>query len=69
VGHVIILATQEAEIKRIEVGRQPGQIVPETLSQKKPFKKRAGGMAQGVSPEAKLQYWRWEWRAGKLYTQ
>jgi hypothetical protein len=30
----VILATQEAEIRRITVGSQPGQIVPKTLSQK-----------------------------------
>jgi hypothetical protein len=32
----IILATQEAEIRRIMVQSQLGQIVHETLSQKKP---------------------------------
>jgi hypothetical protein len=52
----VILATQEAEIRRIEVWSQPGQIVPETLSQKKHLQKRAGGVAQGVGPEFKLQY-------------
>jgi hypothetical protein len=31
----VILATQEAEIRRITVQSQPGQIVHETLSQKK----------------------------------
>jgi hypothetical protein len=31
----VILATQEAEIRRITVQRQPGQIVHETLSRKK----------------------------------
>jgi hypothetical protein len=31
----VILATQEAEIRRIEVRSQPGQIVHETLSRKK----------------------------------
>jgi hypothetical protein len=30
----IILATQEAEIRRIKVQSQPGQIAPETLVQK-----------------------------------
>jgi hypothetical protein len=30
----VILVTQEAEIRRIMVQRQPGQIVCETLSQK-----------------------------------
>jgi hypothetical protein len=32
----VILPTQEAEIRRIEVQNQPGQIVLETLSQKSP---------------------------------
>jgi hypothetical protein len=31
----VILATQETEIRRITVRSQPGQIVYETLSQKK----------------------------------
>jgi hypothetical protein len=35
----VILATQEAEIRRIMVRSQPGQIVHETLSQKKKRKK------------------------------
>jgi hypothetical protein len=34
----------------------PGQIVPETLSQKNPSQKRSGGVAQGVGPEFKPQY-------------
>jgi hypothetical protein len=41
----IILATQEAEISKIAVQSQPGQIVHETLSQKKKnHKNRAGGV-------------------------
>jgi hypothetical protein len=51
-----ILATQEAEIRRIKVQSQPGQIVLETLSRKNPLQKRAGGVAQGVGPEFKPQY-------------
>jgi hypothetical protein len=35
----VILATQEAEIRRITVQSQPGQIVQETLSQKTLHKK------------------------------
>jgi hypothetical protein len=35
----IILATQEAEIRRISVWSQPGQIVHETLPEKKPITK------------------------------
>jgi hypothetical protein len=46
----VILATQEAEIRRITVQSQLGQIVPETLSQKNPLLKRVGGVAQGVGP-------------------
>jgi hypothetical protein len=37
----IILATQEAEIRRIVVQNQPGQIVHETISHKNPSQKRA----------------------------
>jgi hypothetical protein len=53
---LVILSTQEAEIRRIAVQNQPGQIVPETLFQKNPSQKRASGVAQGVSPEFKPQY-------------
>jgi hypothetical protein len=35
----VILATQEAEIRRIKIGSQLGQIVHETLSQKHPSQK------------------------------
>jgi hypothetical protein len=35
----VILATQEAEIRRIEVRSKPWQIVQETLSQKTQHKK------------------------------
>jgi hypothetical protein len=53
----VILATQEAEIRRIELQSQLGQIVCETLCQKKkPLLKRAGGVVQGASPEFKPQY-------------
>jgi hypothetical protein len=42
---------------RILVQNQPGQIVHETLSQKKKkSQKRAGRVSQGVGPEFKLQY-------------
>jgi hypothetical protein len=41
----VILATQEAEIRRIAVRSQPRQIVHETLSQKTLHKNRAGGVA------------------------
>jgi hypothetical protein len=34
----------------------PGQIVHQTLFQKNPSQKRAGGVAQGVDPEFILQY-------------
>jgi hypothetical protein len=52
----IILATQEAEIRKIKFQSQPGQIVHKTLSRKHPTQKRAGGVAQGVGPEFKPQY-------------
>jgi hypothetical protein len=51
----IVLATQEAEIRRIVVRSQPGQIVRETLSRRNPSPKRAGGVAQGEGPEFKSQ--------------
>jgi hypothetical protein len=44
----IILATQEAEIRRIVVQSQTWQIVRKTLSKKIPSQKRAGKAAQGV---------------------
>jgi hypothetical protein len=47
----IILATQEAEIRRITVESQPRQIVHEILSRKILHKNRAG-----ESPEFKPQY-------------
>jgi hypothetical protein len=52
----VILATQEAEIRRIEVQNDPSQTVHETISQKNPSQKRAGGVAQGVGPKFKPQY-------------
>jgi hypothetical protein len=52
----VILATQEAEIRRIVVQSQHKQTVHKTLSQKNLQKKRVGGVAQGVSPEFKPQY-------------
>jgi hypothetical protein len=49
VGHwwltYVVLATQEAEIRRIEVQNQHRQIVLETLSGKYLTQKRAGGVA------------------------
>jgi hypothetical protein len=49
----VILATQEAEIRRIMVQSQSGQIVYETLSQKNQTQKISGGVAQGVGSEFK----------------
>jgi hypothetical protein len=45
----VILAPQEAEIRRILVWNQAGQRVFRTLSQKNPSQKRSGGVAQGIS--------------------
>jgi hypothetical protein len=36
----VILATQEAEIRKITILSQPGQIVHKTLSQKNPSQKK-----------------------------
>jgi hypothetical protein len=53
----VILASQEAEIRKIMVQSQLGQIVHENLSKKKkPSQKRAGGVAQGTDSEFKPQY-------------
>jgi hypothetical protein len=52
----VILATQEAEIRRITVQSQPREIVHKTLSQKNLTQKMAGGVGQGVGPESKPQY-------------
>jgi hypothetical protein len=51
----VTLATQEAEVRKIEVWSQPGKIVYETPSQKKISQKKAGG-AQGIGPHLKPQY-------------
>jgi hypothetical protein len=53
----VILATHEVEIRKIKIQSQPGQIVLETLSWKHPsqIKGGAGGVAQGVGPEFKIQ--------------
>jgi hypothetical protein len=40
-----ILATQEAEIRWIEIQSQPKQIVGDTLSRKNPKQKRTGRVA------------------------
>jgi hypothetical protein len=53
----VILATQEAEIRRIEIQSQPGQTVHKNLSQKKKKSpKRADRVAQGVGHEFKPQH-------------
>jgi hypothetical protein len=44
----VILAIQEAEIRRTEVQHQIRKILQETLSQKYPTQKSAGGVAQVV---------------------
>jgi hypothetical protein len=50
----VILATHEAEIRKIAVWSQLRQIVSKTLS----WKNSSGGVAQGVEPEFKPQYWK-----------
>jgi hypothetical protein len=50
----VILATQEAQIRRLMVQTQPGQIVLKTLPQKT-HRKKGWLMAQGVGPEFKSQ--------------
>jgi hypothetical protein len=42
----VILASREAEIRRIKAQSQTGQIVHKTLSRKYPTQNRAGGVVQ-----------------------
>jgi hypothetical protein len=44
----VLIAMKEAEIGRITVQGQPGQIVHETLFRKYSTQKRAGGVTQVV---------------------
>jgi hypothetical protein len=53
---LVILSTQEAEIRRIVVLNQSGQTFHETLSQKALHNNRAGRVSQGEGPELKTQY-------------
>jgi hypothetical protein len=54
---LVILATQEAEIRRIGVQSQPDKRFVRSYLQKNPSQKnRAGGVAQGEGPEFKPQY-------------
>jgi hypothetical protein len=50
----VILVTQEAEIRRIAVPRQPWQIVHETLSRKKSITKKAVKWLKVWTPSSKL---------------
>jgi hypothetical protein len=49
----VIVATEEAESRKIVVQSQPRQIGQETLFRKYPSQKRAGRVAEGLSPEFK----------------
>jgi hypothetical protein len=51
----IILATQEAEIRRIKVQSQPGEILRPYLKTSL-HKNRSGIVAEGEGPEFKPQY-------------
>jgi hypothetical protein len=52
----VILATQDADIGRIEVRSQSGKLFARTYLGKNSSQKRAGVVAQGVGPESKCQY-------------
>jgi hypothetical protein len=52
----VILGTEEKEIRKIAVQRQPEQIVLEPYLKKNPSQKRDGRVTQGVGPEFKPQY-------------
>jgi hypothetical protein len=54
----VILATPEAEFRRITGQSQPRQVVLKTLSRKNPSEKRAGEVAHGVGPDFKSQYYK-----------
>jgi hypothetical protein len=54
----VILATPEAEFRRITGQSQTRQVVLKTLSRKNPSQKRAGEVAQGVGPDFKSQYYK-----------
>jgi hypothetical protein len=52
----IILANQEAEIRKIMVQNQPwANSSQNPIFKKNPSQKMAGGVAQGISPEFKPQ--------------
>jgi hypothetical protein len=54
----IIPSTQEAEIRRIEVRSQPGQIVHETLSKKKkPIRKKGWWSGSRWRPQVQAPVW------------
>jgi hypothetical protein len=52
----VIPATQEAEVRRIKIRSQSGEIVLEILSLKNLSQKRADGVTEGAGLEAKPQY-------------
>jgi hypothetical protein len=52
----VILATQEAEIRRIVVQSQSWANSLRDLILKKTITKRAGGVVQGIGPQLKPQY-------------
>jgi hypothetical protein len=55
----VILATQEEEIRKIEVLSRPEQTVHETPSPNNPItKKRDGGVVGGIGPSFKPQYYK-----------
>jgi hypothetical protein len=67
----VILATQEAEIRRITVRTQLGQQFTRPYLGKKTChtQKRAGGVAQGVCPEFKPPYREFSGRGGSPLQQ
>jgi hypothetical protein len=48
--------SQEAEIRRITVQSQPGQIICETLFPKNPSQKKAGGVAEATGLKFKPHF-------------
>jgi hypothetical protein len=53
---LVILATQEADIRRIAIQSQPGEIICKTLSWKNPLQKKGWWSGSRYRPKFKPQY-------------
>jgi hypothetical protein len=64
---LVMVPTQESEVRRIAVQSLPEQIVHETEPRKNPSPKKVGGVPEGVSSEFKHQCDTHTKRRGKIY--